>query len=48
LPALAKRSGASLIVVNLSPTPVDEVADVALRGKAGALLPPVVAAALRA
>ncbi len=35
LPLEAKRNGASLVLVNLSPTPYDAVMDVVLTGKAG-------------
>jgi NAD-dependent deacetylase len=39
LPRRAARSGASLVVVNLDPTPVDDRADHVFRGKAGEVLP---------
>jgi NAD-dependent deacetylase len=39
LPLVALRAGASLIVVNAEPTPVDAVAEVVIRGRAGEVLP---------
>lgn len=39
LPVLAVRSGASLIVVNAEPTPLDPIADVVIHGLAGEVLP---------
>ena len=39
LPLRAVRSGASLIVVNAEPTPVDGLADVVIHGRAGEVLP---------
>ena len=42
LPPLAKRCGASLIFINMAPTPQDGIADVILRGKAGEILPELV------
>jgi NAD-dependent deacetylase len=47
LPALARRSGASLVIVNREPTPLDGLADAVLHGEAGTLLPALVDAALR-
>ncbi|MEW5945663.1 MAG: Sir2 family NAD-dependent protein deacetylase [bacterium] len=44
-PVIAKRSGAKLIFINMTPTPLDAIADVIIRGTAGAALPAVVAAA---
>ena len=44
LPVLAKRSGAFLIEVNPQPTPLSELADIALRGPAGVVLPRIVEA----
>lgn len=40
----AKQGGAGVIVVNMTPTDYDEIADVVLRGKAGKMLPAVLAA----
>jgi NAD-dependent deacetylase len=42
MPPLAKQSGAFLAIVNLSPTPCDEMSDVLIRGKAGEVLPKIV------
>ena len=39
LPAVAKRSGARLVIVNRDPTPLDGIADAVLRGELGSLLP---------
>lgn len=39
LPALAKRAGALLIIVNRDPTGLDDWADHVLRGQAGEILP---------
>jgi NAD-dependent deacetylase len=38
LPVLAVRSGARLVIVNDEPTPLDAVADLVVRGSAGAVL----------
>ncbi len=38
----AVEAGAALIVVNLEPTPFDDIANVVLRGKAGDVLPAIV------
>jgi NAD-dependent deacetylase len=38
MPTYAKEAGASLVVVNLTPTRLDHVADVALEGSAGPIL----------
>ncbi|GIW41735.1 MAG: NAD-dependent protein deacetylase [Candidatus Binatia bacterium] len=46
LPLLAKEAGASLVIVNLTETPVDPVADVVLRGRVGEIVPRLVARAL--
>jgi len=46
LAGLAKQSGSRLVIVNLSPTPYDDLADVVLRGKVGEVLPQIVAVAL--
>jgi NAD-dependent deacetylase len=39
LPSRAAHAGASVVVVNLDPTPVDDSAEFVLRGKAGTVLP---------
>ena len=41
IPVAAVRSGASLIVINAEPTPVDEFAAVVIRGKSGEVLPQI-------
>lgn len=46
LPRAAKDAGASLAIVNDEPTPFDAIADVVVRGRAGAVLPQAVEAAL--
>jgi len=46
LPAHAVRSGARLAIVNDEPTPLDPLAAVVVRGRAGESLPPAVDAAL--
>jgi NAD-dependent deacetylase len=46
LPRRARRLGASLVIVNREPTPLDDLADVVLNGEAGTLLPALVDAAL--
>src|SRR5215218_3565932 len=48
LPVRASRQGATLVIVNREPTPLDGLADAVLHGEAGTLLPALVAAALRA
>jgi NAD-dependent deacetylase len=42
LPLLAKKQGATLVIVNLSPTFQDVYADVVIRGRAGDILPQIV------
>jgi NAD-dependent deacetylase len=42
IPVAAVRSGASLIVINAEPTPLDEFAAVVIRGKSGEVLPEVI------
>ena len=42
IPVIAAQSGAKLIVVNAEPTPLDELADVVIRGKSGEILPEIV------
>jgi NAD-dependent deacetylase len=44
-PVVAKRSGATLIFINLTPTPLNPIADLILHGKAGEILPEVVQSA---
>ena len=44
LPQLARQHGATVIIVNDAPTPLDHVAQLILRGRAGVILPPLVAA----
>jgi NAD-dependent deacetylase len=44
IPRLAREHGAHLCIVNAEPTPFDDLAAVAIHGKAGQLLPRVVAA----
>ena len=46
LPRRARRLGASLVIVNREPTPLDDQADVVVHGEAGTLLPALVDAAL--
>lgn len=43
LPEVARSHGAALIIANDEPTPLDPLADVALRGRAGRMLPELVA-----
>jgi len=42
LPVIAKRRGAKLAIVNMEPTPLDEVADAVVYAKAGEALPAIV------
>lgn len=42
LPALAKQSGAKLIIINRTPTPLDEMADLVVRDEIGKALPKLV------
>ncbi len=42
LPSYAADAGARLVIINLSPTPMDEVATVLIRAKAGEVMPKVV------
>jgi NAD-dependent deacetylase len=44
LPELAVAEGATVVIVNDEPTPMDHLAEVVVRGRAGAVLPPAVAA----
>jgi NAD-dependent deacetylase len=46
LPAAAARAGVALAMVNDEPTPLDDLATVVVRGRAGQVLPPAVDAAL--
>ena len=43
LPAIAKRAGARLVIVNAEPTPYDEEADAVFHEPIGSLLPEIVA-----
>ncbi|RLF19805.1 MAG: NAD-dependent protein deacylase [Thermoprotei archaeon] len=38
LPVLAKRRGAKLAIINMEPTPLDDIADVVVHGKVGDVL----------
>ncbi|HEU4515655.1 MAG TPA: Sir2 family NAD-dependent protein deacetylase [Nocardioidaceae bacterium] len=42
LPVLAVRSGVPLVIVNDEPTPMDDLATLVVRGRAGEVLPPAV------
>lgn len=42
LPVVAKRHGATLIEINLEPTPLSAMADISVQGKSGDVLPAVV------
>ena len=42
IPVAAVKAGASLIVINAEPTPLDELATVVVRGKSGEVLPEIV------
>ncbi len=42
LPEVALRHGAAMIIVNAEPTPLDHVASVVIRGRAGVILPALV------
>lgn len=46
LPRSAHRHGASLIIVNLEPTPMDSASEVAFHGRVGTVLPRIVETAL--
>jgi len=39
MPAIAKRSGAYLVEINLEPTPLSDIADCSFLGKSGEILP---------
>ena len=45
LPVEAVRSGAALVIVNDEPTPLDDLATLVVRGRAGEVLPPAVGSA---
>lgn len=45
IPVQALRSGAKLVIINMGPTALDELATVRIEGKAGEILPQVVARA---
>ena len=47
VPASAARAGVPLVIVNDEPTPLDDLATLVLRGRAGAILAPAVAAVLQ-
>ena len=42
MPIVAKRSGAKLVIVNLTPTPHDDYADIVIHEKTGAVLSQIV------
>ena len=42
LPALAKQNGAALVIINREPTPLDEIADLVIRGEIGSVLEPFI------
>jgi NAD-dependent deacetylase len=46
LPVIAHRGGAVVIIVNDEPTPLDHLARIILRGRAGTILPALVASVL--
>jgi NAD-dependent deacetylase len=46
LPEVASEAGATLLILNREPTPLDEIADLTLRGECGVLLPALVDALL--
>jgi NAD-dependent deacetylase len=46
LPRTARRLGATLVIVNREPTPLDNLADAVVHGEAGILLPALVDAAV--
>ncbi len=41
MPVHAKHAGATLVIVNLAPTPLDASADLVIRGRAAEVLPAV-------
>ena len=44
LPMLAIQTGTKIIIVNDEPTPIDQVANVVIQGKAGIILPQIIKA----
>jgi NAD-dependent deacetylase len=42
LPIAAKRHGATLVEINLEPTPLSDIAEIAVQGKSGEILPQIV------
>jgi NAD-dependent deacetylase len=42
LPVVAKQRGARLAIINMEPTPLDDVADAVIQAKAGEALPAIV------
>jgi len=42
MPLYAKKAGAALVIINMSPTPHDKYADVIIRMKAGEIVPAIV------
>jgi len=42
LPVLAKRNGAALVIVNRERTPLDDIADLVIRGEIGVALEPFI------
>jgi NAD-dependent deacetylase len=42
LPVVAKQRGAGLVIINMEPTPFDDIADVVIHAKAGEVLPAIV------
>ena len=42
MPIYAVESGAKLVIINLSPTPMDEQAIILIRGKAGEIMPGII------
>ena len=46
IPVAAERAGVPMVLVNAEPTPLDELADVVIRGRAGEVLPEIARLAL--
>ncbi|GAH61137.1 unnamed protein product, partial [marine sediment metagenome] len=44
IPEIAQHSNTKIIEINLEPTPVSSIVDVSIQGKAGEVLPKIVAA----
>ncbi len=42
IPLAAVRAGATLIIINAEPTPLDSLAEVVIHGRAGEVLPEIV------